>query len=312
MSLRKKIPSVNALVTFEAAFRMRSFTRAAEELGVSQAAVSRQVSALEKDLECNLFVRAHRSVIPTVSGHQLGERLTSSFALIVEAMDALRSSKKKKALVVGASLAFTQYWLLPRLQSFRARYPELSLRVVSQDTYFDLQADEVDVGVQFGVGRTQRDKIFLLRKDRVFPVCSPEFLARYKGTISAQKILDMPLIGNDAPYENWMSWKEWFACMGISRSEPSVSLHFSHYTDCVSAALAGEGVILGWEVILEDLLAKKKLVPLSGLSLNSSASYHLVLPRHAECDEATENFILWLAEQFGLEDDVMALVKGEV
>src|SRR5262249_38643406 len=141
---RRALPSVNALVTFEAAARLKSFTAAARELGVTQAAVSRQIRLLEDDIGVALFQRGHRRVEPTPAAGVLGTTLSNCFQTIYDTMAVIRQPREAEALTVGATVAFSHFWLLPRLSAFRERHPDLPIRIISQDAAIDLASGEMD------------------------------------------------------------------------------------------------------------------------------------------------------------------------
>ena len=291
VSFKRNVPSISALVTFEAASRLRSFTAAARELGVSQAAVSRQVRLLETDFGVQLFHRAHRAVEPTQAGARLGRTLSTAFDTISQDIDAIRSPRDGNTLSVGGSLAFTQFWLMSRLPEFRERYPGIRIRVVSQDEPFDLRTDEVDVMVRFGVPPLTGGRSVSSVGDMVFPVCAPGF----NRAEETRGLHDLPLIGSDAPDPTWMQWGQWFRHVGLDGPPPGVALHCNHYTDAILAAMAGQGVALGWELLVADLLRSGKLVRLGELAVSSPAHYTIMLPEHRDSHPVVHDFAHWLA-----------------
>lgn len=150
MHFRRRIPSLTALVTLEAVLRKKSFTTAATELGVTQAAVSRQIALLEEEFGQPLFVRKHRAIEPTAACINLGATLAKSFADIAESVEALQS-RSQDVLTIGATVAFSSFWLLPRLAEFRRANPGILVRVISQDSPIALDDGEVDVAIRYGV-----------------------------------------------------------------------------------------------------------------------------------------------------------------
>ena len=298
MSFKKSMPSVNALVTLEAAVRLKSFTAAARELNVSQAAVSRQIRLLEDDFGQPLFRRGHRRVEPTSAGGVLGATLNRALEMISDTVDALRRPRATETLTVGATLAFSYFWLLPRLSSFRDMRPDLKIRVVSQDEPFDLRAGELDVLIRFGVPPFPDGRAVASSSDAVFPVCSPDFAARLKTRPSPEDLMSLPLIGNDAPDPCWMFWPDWFERAGLGRRTPRSALQFNHHTDAIAAAVAGQGVALGWNVILHDLLERRQLVPLTD-GIGVEATYNVLVPNRRRTSEAASAFVAWIASKLG-------------
>lgn len=298
MSFKKTVPSVNALVTFEAAVRLRSFTAAARELNVSQAAISRQVRLLEDDLATALFKRGHRRVDPTPAGSVLGTTLTRAFEMISETIDALRQPRGTETLTVGASLAFTHFWLLPKLSSFRQRHPDLKIRVVSQDEPFDLRTGEPDVLIRFGVPPFRDGHVLAATRDATFPVCSATFADRLNADLTPEDVIGLPLIGSDVPDPCWISWPDWFELAGLGRRSPRMALQFNHYTDSIAAAVAGQGVALGWDLIVEDLLESGQLVRLTHRAIDVEATYNAVVPSRRPAHVAADAFVEWIRETF--------------
>ncbi|MFT9258711.1 MAG: LysR substrate-binding domain-containing protein [Acetobacter sp.] len=297
MSFKQNVPSISALVTFEAAMRLRNFTAAARELGVSQAAVSRQVRVLEEDFGILLFKRAHRTVVPTAAGMILGDTLGQAFHHIREVVESIRQPRESDMLTVGATLAQTQFWLLPRLPQFRALYPDLKIRIVSQDEAFETR-DDLDVMIRFGISPVSGGLTIGCAQDTVSPVCAPDFLARAGGTITADKLSYLPLIGSDAPDPSWIQWADWCEAVGLDQLKPRAALHFNHYPDGIAAAIGGQGIALGWGLLLQEKLKAGLLVRVTDLSLQPEASYNILLPNRRPPSKAAHLFAEWLVDQF--------------
>jgi DNA-binding transcriptional LysR family regulator len=284
-------------MTFEAAARLKSFTRAARELNVSQAAVSRQIRLLEDDFGEPLFKRGHRRVETTFAGDILGVTLNRALDMISETVDSLRSRQGIETLTIGSTVAFSYFWLLPRLTSFNEKHPGLKIRVVSQDEPFDLRANEVDVVIWFGIPPFLDGKTVKAVSDKVFPVASPGFATRFRLPLHPDVFQSMPLIGTDVSDPSWMTWQDWFERVDPGAKNPPIGLQFNHYTDAIAAAIAGQGVALGWNLILADFLAKGQLVRLAE-PIDSEATYNVLVPKTRRTSEATESFIKWLESTF--------------
>jgi DNA-binding transcriptional LysR family regulator len=154
---RKNIPSMSALLALEATARHRSVTLAAAELGVTQAAVSRHIGALEGELGQSLFVRRHRAIDPTPTCLALTASLADSFTAIGRSIDAARLGDRPREITIGTTLAFSSLWLMPRLNAFRAAVPMAKIRLLARDSRIGLDAGEADVVVRFGVPRSTTD-----------------------------------------------------------------------------------------------------------------------------------------------------------
>ena len=279
MQFRKNIPSLTALVAVEAVIRRRSFTAAAQELNVTQAAVSRQIAALEKDFGTILFVRGHRSIEPTAACLALGGILTDSFARMAEGVDALRASSANEVVTIGASLAFSALWLLPRLGEFRRSHPDVQIRVISQDSKINLDGGEVDIAVRYGLPPFSDGTVLASCGDVIFPVCSPEYFRRLPEGDFWSAPYDQ--IETDQPDKTWYNWHDWFAGVGNATASRRPSLRFSHYTETIAAARAGQGVALGWSTLVDAFLKDGTLVRIGHAAVVPPGRYNVMVPLKA-------------------------------
>jgi LysR family glycine cleavage system transcriptional activator len=293
---RRALPSVNALVTFEAAARLKSFTAAARELGVTQAAVSRQIRLLEDDFGVALFRRGHRRVEPTPAGGVLGTTLSSCFQTITETVAVIRQPQEAETLTVGATVAFSHFWLLPRLSAFRKQHPDLPIRIISQDAAFDIASGEIDVVMRYGIPPFADGEVVASATDVVYPVASASFAAGLDRPPTLQDLLAMPLIATDAWEPSWFSWGEWFERAGAGTVAPRIALRFSNYTDGIYAALAGQGVALGWDLQVARFVAARQLVRLTDAVVAPEASYSAVIPRGSRRSATADAFVTWVRQ----------------
>lgn len=243
---RRLIPSMTALVEFESVARFGSFTVAANELGVTQAAVSRQVKFLEDTLVVRLFHRLHRSIELTEEGEALYLVVAESMQKIAGVFDRLASGPLQQELVLAATSAFSHFRLLPRLASLKHAHPNLQLRLSTQMFTADLRHKEIDVAVRFGDGRWGDGTASLLFDEEVFPVCSPEWVKSRGMPTSLQGVADEALIESDSTSEGWMGWEEWFGAVGL-RAAPELraALQFVHGRDSGGALRPGHRARLG-------------------------------------------------------------------
>jgi DNA-binding transcriptional LysR family regulator len=287
---------MTALTAFEAAARLGSFTRAAEELGVTQAAVSRQIHALEDDFGFPLFNRLHRKVSLTAQGRSLATAASNAFNMIAEASSELRQETGGDDLTIAATVAFSHFWLLPRISDFSRRHPETTLRIVSQDAMPSLDQGEVDVAIRFGDGLWSGGRAEKLFEDHVFPVCSPEFADTVDADISPAELIRQPLISNEADDPMWIGWNAWLSTFGLSNTGKLKGMRCSFYTEAIYAALNGQGISLGWDRLVSDLLEQKRLVRLGHASVVPSGAYYVVVPTHRKQSRALQQFMEWLLE----------------
>lgn len=291
---RRLIPSLTALVDFEAVARLKSFTLAAEELGVTQAAVSRQIKLLEDTLNLQLFRRLHRSLALTEEGLLLFSIMSESLQKIAGTFDSLRFTEREQELVVLATASFSHFRVLPRLPALYRMHPELKLRLTTQMFTGDLRYNEVDIAIRFGSGNWGDGTATFLFNELVLPVCSPSWLEAHNAPQSMQELCDAPLIDYDSTSEGWMGWDEWFGALGVARKRRNYVLRCSLYTDAIQAALQGQGIVLAWGKMLEDILDAGQLVPLTGASVTLSDGYYAVIPHGRHITPAIEAVISWL------------------
>lgn len=294
MHFRRKISSLSALVALEAVTRHRSITAAAREIGVTQAAVSRHIAALEEDFARPLFTRTHRAVQPTSECLLLARALAENFHGIAEAIESVRTTSND-VVTVGAPVGFSHLWLVPRLLQFRALHPGAAFRVVSRDDRIDLGSGEVDMVIRFGNGPFPDGTIVASRADRVFPVCSPAYAKVYD--LSDFPDCSFDLIEQDVPDRSWMRWADWFAQTGTRPSHAMASLRFTYFTDTLLAAKAGGGIAMGWDMLLGDDLGKGALVKIGDQEISAQAAYNLVVSQERKASLQVELVKNWLAHE---------------
>ncbi|HDR9318555.1 TPA: LysR family transcriptional regulator [Burkholderia vietnamiensis] len=297
---RRIVPSLTALVEFEAVARLGSFTLAASELGVTQAAVSRQVRFLEDTLAVRLFHRLHRSITLTKEGETLYLVVAESMQKIAGAFDRLSTGAEQQELVLASTAPFAQFRLLPRLPNLRRLDPPLHLRLTTQMFTADLRHVEVDVAVRYGDGKWGDGTSTLLFDEEVFPVCSPGFLRENPMPETLEALATLPLVESDSTYEGWMGWEAWFRSVGHRPGKLNYALRCSLYTDAVQAARYGQGVALGWSRMVHDLLATGELVRLPIASCTTSEAYFVIVPHGRTITPAITRLIDWLREEVPL------------
>jgi len=292
---------MSALLALEAAARHRSITLAAAELGVTQAAVSRQIGALETELGQLLFHRRHRAIEPTETCLALTASLAAGFTTIRQSVEQARARAKSTVVTIGTTLAFSTLWLMPRLRAFRDAVPMAQVRVVARDSRIGLESREVDVVVRFGIPPFEDGRVVARRSDALFPVCSPGFAERIDAdrVDEADRFITCPrdLIENDVSDRQWYSWQDWFARAGLPGAMSAPAMRFNHYTDAIEAARAGQGVALGWRTLCERFLDDGSLVRLGSREVLPDGTYNVLLPAHRRPDPVGELAARWLADQ---------------
>lgn len=286
--------SMTALIEFEAAARLQSFTEAGAELGVTQAAVSRQVHLLEETLGVSLFVRLHRGIRLTTAGEFLYKEVSGSLKRMATAYDHISTGSQPADVVLSTTSAFAHFRVLPRLSTLTQASPQLKLRLTTETYLADLRKDQIDLAVRYGNG-TWRDGIStLLFDEEVFPVCSPALLESGKAPSAVECLSNVPLITYDSPSEGWISWEDWFTAVGVRPSKISYGIHCSFYIDAIRAAMHGHGAVLGWKRLLHDLLETQELVRVTREAFKTRDAYFVVVPNGRQLTPNLECLIRWL------------------
>ncbi|MEF0941252.1 LysR substrate-binding domain-containing protein [Rhizobium sp. BR 362] len=292
MNIRRKLPPLAALTAFEAAARVRSFTKAAAELGVTQAAVSRQIHLMEETLGFPLFRRLHRSIELTDKGQVLSTAATSAFNLMADTIAELTREEDEGALSISATLAISHFWLMPKIASFSRLYPDSRLRIVSQDSAAGLGGS--DLAIRYGNGAWPDGRAEYLFDDELFPVCSPEYAAKLGSAPALEDIARQPLISYDSQNPSWIGWEEWLAAFSIKLAKAPSGLRTSFYTEAVYAALSGQGIALGWKRLVQNLLDTRSLIRLTEQSIVTRDGYFLIVPPRSANSARALQFIEWL------------------
>jgi DNA-binding transcriptional LysR family regulator len=295
---RQQLPSMTALVVFEAAARKASFTRAATELGITQAAVSRQVQALEAGFGFPLFRRLHRSIELTEPGRALAASLSEALAMVAATVRAITSDAAAE-LTLSATVAFSHFWLLPKVSAFRQAAPDVKLKILTQDGSVNLARDDIDVAIRYGDGKWPDGKALLLFGDEVFPVCSPAYVAARGAPDCVADLARHHLIANDWQDPSWTGWEAWLAAFGHTLQPRSISMSCNFYTDAINAAIRGEGIALGWNRLVEDHLRHGQLVRVSVESVRPRGAYYVVIKNDTASKPSVAAFLGWIRAEAG-------------
>ncbi len=299
--LRTRLPPPNALLAFEAAARHLSFTLAARELSVTRVAVSTQVKILEDFLGMPLFLRLHRALQLTPAGERLSQCVSKSLGEIVATTEALRSQTREQRVTVTTTTGVASCWLLPSLNGFRQRHPDIDLRFLISDAYLDLEAESVDVAIRYGVGEWPRVDARLLARESIFPLCSPAYLATRDAPSEPRDLLQHTLLHLDGPYDPQTRWATWFQSQEVVLSGPVRGLTFNTYSSLVQATLAGQGIALLGPPLLGPLQRDGTLVRPIDVAPTPRRSFWLATPQHRPLSPACQAFCAWVEASFQSE-----------
>lgn len=304
--MNRILPGTRALRTFEAAARHLNFTRAADEVGLTPAAISYQIKEIEDQLEVVLFTRTSRSIQLTPAGAELFEATTAALGLLQRAVGrARRLARGSGDLRISVSARFATNWLLPRLPRFRAAHPEVELDFDITDRLRDFDADDIDVAIRFGTGHYENTLSDRLFDTVIVPVCGPKLIESGARLREPRDLSQHTLYYVDWKTEGmvWPNWRMWMAAAGIADFDDSRCVAFDDSGHVVQAVVNGGGVGLADLDMIGPDLAQGCLVRLFDIGVNVAPefAYHLVYPLGAREDARIAAFREWLLAEAGEE-----------
>ncbi|MES1937914.1 LysR family transcriptional regulator [Salinisphaera hydrothermalis] len=295
--LRRSLPPLASLMPFEAAARLESFTRAAVELHLTQAAISRQIRALEDDLGVALFTRGHRAVHLTEAGAELARAVTGGLEGIAACADRLRARRDHDDIVLLAEMYVAMYWLIPRLPAFQAAHPDIRLRVNASTQPLTQAEESFDLALQCSTRPAGTIEPMFSVPDAVFPVCAPSVAGA--GTLTARDLCHHRILHcRDDPQDGWLTWPAWLDAVQ-RRATLGDGTIFDSYPVVLQAAIMGQGIGLGWERGIEHLLADGQLVRPMTESLTLPRGLSLYAAPGREDDDRVTTVAGWLATALG-------------
>jgi LysR family transcriptional regulator, glycine cleavage system transcriptional activator len=291
--MSRRLPPLTALRSFEAAARHGSFARAADELAVTQAAISHQVRELEDWLGVPLFTRLHRGVRLSDAGERYLASLTSAFDEMAQATAAMLDDSAAATLTVSAEPAFAARWLLPRLAGFRQRHPDIELDLDPDSSLVDFRSEAVDVAVRYGPGEWPELEKEHLVDIVAFPVCSPALVAGEHPLRAPADLAHHALLHDDTTD----GWREWLELAGLTDVDGGRGYRFRDSILTLDAAIAGQGVALGDNLLSATDLASGRLVRPFAVPVSPCHAYWLVAPPAHRERPGVAAFWAWLAEE---------------
>lgn len=296
---KRRMPPLSLLNSFEVVARHSSFTMAADELCLTQSAVSRQIKSLEHQLGLPVFRRLHRAIELTADGQRLFEAVTRGLQEIETCVNGLRAAAENPQITVSASVAFSFFWLMPRLERFSARHPEIDVRVLATDQRIDLRQEGVDVAILYGSGEWEGVRTSLLFGEKVYPVCSPIYLGAHPELRTPSDMLDQQLLHLDGGGNIWggVDWRVWLLAQGITGQPVRRGVRLNSYPMIIQAAEAGRGVALGWSYITDEMVADGRLVcPVEKMLATRDAYYVGALEKDADLPFVA-TFLNWIRDE---------------
>ncbi len=294
-NLRSLLPSAGSLIVFEAAGRHGSFTRAAHELAMTQAAVSYAVRTLEKQVGATLFRRGHRSVTLTEAGERFHADVTLGLSHIRRSAEDLRARAGEAHVTLAASTAFASMWMLPRLHKLREDLPEVDLRIQTADRDLDLENEPIPLGIRGGNPQDwPRYDAALMAPEVIYPVASPAYVERHGMPGSVAQLAGHRLIHLEEPVRKAADWATWFRSAGIDAATAGRGLSINDYVLVIQAVMEGQGVALGWHHLIHRMVASGLLVRLCAHALETGEAFHVIWPKSRMLSDHAAEVRDWL------------------
>ncbi|WP_434767302.1 LysR family transcriptional regulator [Pseudomonas triticicola] len=291
--MRRKIPSTAALISFEAAARHESFTRAAEELSLTQGAICRQIASLEEFLSVELFRRSRRGVKLTEAGLSYSRRVATQLDAVERDTLSVMGQQGTNVIELAVVPTFGTQWLLPRLKDFQLKHPEVTVNLTNRTRPFLFADTEFDAAIYFGDADWSGTESHRLMGENPMPVCSPALLGDRK-QLTAQAIAELPLLQQTTrPY----AWRQWFNSQQLNIPRDMTGPRYELFSMLAQAAMHDMGVALIPPFLIQRELAEKRLVIANPQALSSIKAYYLMIPERKVESASLKAFRDWLVKQ---------------
>lgn len=301
----KRLKQLNSLRSFESAARNQSYSKAAEELFVTQAAISQQMRQLESSLGVRLFTRSGRRMKLTSSGEKLFKETQLAFDILTKGLNSIQCEQIAGDLTITSTQAFTALWFMPRLYRFSKRYPEINIKVLSSNNIEDLSSGHIDLAIRFAlkdIASSDHMHYEFVGEDHVYPVCSAQ-LAQKINFKQPRDLLKSWLV--KLSNQGAIDWPTWFEHVGVSDYEKEIKYTEVSTGDmALSAVLNGHGVTLASQALFSQYLDTKQLVLPFKKRHPISFKRYIAYDANSAKIARLEVFINWLKEEFELEKSI--------
>ncbi len=266
-----RLSSLDLIRGFVAVGRRMSITLAAQDLCITQSAVSRQISTLEDMLGVKLLTRGHRSIAFTPEGDRLFRSANSAVQQLQDAIGAIRANGARQPVTITCTIGIAALWLLPRLRAFQQHHPGVDVRIAASDRVEDLRGEGIDLAIRYCAQQTAPEGAQRLFGETLVPVAHPSLgIDSLDSPRSLERHFLLEFDGANFP---WLHWHEWLASQGWEKVKPKGTLRFNQYDQVISAAVAGQGIAIGRLKLLEPLLADGRLRVLQARCSGPATSY---------------------------------------
>ncbi|MEM7361015.1 MAG: LysR family transcriptional regulator [Pseudomonadota bacterium] len=286
------------LSVFEVVARHGNFTAASKTLGLTQSSISQRIKRLESDLGVALFTRKSRGVELTNEGLRLLYAISPAMSQLHDSVTTLLERKLRPRVRISADFAFSTFWLMPRLSHMRSELnDEVEIQILASQVPPQEGIDDCDISIHVGDIDNMRKGDVLLLEERVAAVCSPAYLEKIGCISSAEALLDTQLISlSRPPSAKWQTWQGWFSSLGINDDRSKNYFSVNNYDMVTQAAVAGEGVALGWIGLIDELLRNRSLVKAADDVVLSNAGYIMSIDQNID-RRGPDKIFEWIASQ---------------
>lgn len=288
------LPPLNTLVAFECVARYCSFSRAADQLNLTQSAISRQILQLEEMLGCKLFQRTQRKVTLTPRGEIYAEQVRKLLGDISQSTAEVMGWNGLPQVTLACTSAMSSLWLSSRLSALRHLMPDLQIRMKISDSFSELKSSEFDLAIFYLRAPPAGFHAEPLFDEVCYPMCSPDFLRRLSPNASAADLLDHTLLIQDDPQREWTGWRDWFASQDVTHFAPRQTWRANNYPFLVQAAVLGDGILLGWEGLVQDYVDSGQLVSAHCAKLAAEGKCYVLTPQDRYLRPVIRRVIEWL------------------
>ncbi len=285
-----------ALRAFEVSSRYLSFTKAADELFITQSAVSHQIRHIEELWDFKLFKRQGRRLILTKEGQLIVPIVREFLESMNRVLNEITNTESRSSIRVSLVQSFAVKWLVPRLGKFNELYPDISVWISTSDDLVNFGKDEVDIAIRLGYGEWPGLHVDPLLQEYVFPVCSPDFLRRLTPPENPADLFHYPLLYRHS-FDICPRWRDWFRDAGITIKSLPRGSHFPDTSMSVQAAIDNQGIALARSAHVEKDLASNRLIKLFNVYSKSPVSYYIVCPHKVVTQPRIAAFRNWLLEE---------------
>lgn len=287
------LPPLQCLVSFDAAARLGSFTRAADELNVTQGAVSKAVVKLEEFLGRTLFVRDANALRLTIAGQAYSQQIHDLLTACAETTGSIMKDSSQHGVTLACASGTAIMLMSELISEFSDKYPDVSIRAMVRDAVFELSPAEFDVGIYYirnelpqGIVGTR------IIDEEVGAYCSPEYLGG--ALLAPAELATRALLVADEQQRTWMGWHDWFRLTGAGVSPSASTITANSYPMLLDLAVRGKGIVLGWDKMVTPLVDEGRLVRASAATATYGGAYHVIWPSERRPTRAANAFIEWV------------------